>query len=97
MPENVLSNLDQSPPGTKKESLASQFIKLLSSCERIGAIISGAFVLIMMIMTTADVILRYAFNSPIQGNYELQPLLLIGVVYLAAASIQAKGTISLWI
>jgi len=47
-------------------------------------------VLIMMIMTTADVILRYAFNSPIQGNYELQPLLLIGVVYLAAASIQAK-------
>ena len=30
------------------------------------------------------------FNSPITGNYELQPLLLVGVVFLAAASIQAK-------
>ena len=50
----------------------------------------------MMVMTTLDVFLRYVFNSPITGNYELQPLLLIGVVFLAAASIQAKrGHISL--
>jgi C4-dicarboxylate transporter, DctM subunit len=90
MLENVVSNSNQSSPNIKKESIASKLTKLLSLSERIGAIVSGAFVLIMMIMTTADVILRYAFNSPIQGNYELQPLLLIGVVYLAAASIQAK-------
>ena len=35
-------------------------VNILSKVERIGAIISGAFVLIMMVMTTADVFLRYA-------------------------------------
>jgi tripartite ATP-independent transporter DctM subunit len=62
----------------------------ISKVERGGAILSGVFILIMMVMTTLDVILRYLFNSPITGNYELQPLLLVGVVFLAAASIQAK-------
>ena len=40
--------------------------------------------------------MRYAFNSPITGNYELQPLLLIGVVFLAAASIQARRVHITW-
>jgi C4-dicarboxylate transporter, DctM subunit len=91
MPEKVISNLEATPPAViKKPSLASRPVKILSIAERIGAIISGAFVLVMMVMTTADVFLRYAFNKPIQGNYELQPLLLVGVVYLAGASIQAR-------
>lgn len=71
-------------------------LKLLSKTERVGAVIAGAFILIMTLLTTADVIMRYVFNSPIKGNYELQPMLLIGVVYLATASVQSRrGHISL--
>jgi C4-dicarboxylate transporter, DctM subunit len=90
MPENVVSNSSGVLAEIKKTSFPGQLVKLLSIVERIGAIMSGSFILIMMLMTTLDVIFRYVFNSPIQGNYELQPLLLVGVVYLAAASIQAK-------
>jgi C4-dicarboxylate transporter, DctM subunit len=90
MPEEVMSKSQGMPEVLPKPSLPSQLVKILSKCERAGAVISGAFILIMMVMTTADVFLRYVFNSPIKGNYELQPLLLIGVVFLAAASIQAR-------
>ena len=65
-------------------------LDLLSKVERAGAVIAGSIILIMMVLTTLDVFLRYVFNSPLKGNYELQPMLLIGVVYLAASSIQAR-------
>ncbi|HTY82441.1 MAG TPA: TRAP transporter large permease subunit, partial [Dehalococcoidales bacterium] len=58
--------------------------------ERVCAVLAGVFILVMTLMTTADVFMRYVFNSPIHGNFELQPMLLIGVVYLAAASVQAR-------
>jgi TRAP-type C4-dicarboxylate transport system permease small subunit len=90
MPEKAMANSGGTAAENKKTSLAAQLVKILSVGERAGAIISGTFVLIMMLMTTLDVICRYIFNSPIQGNYELQPLLLVGVVYLAVSSIQAK-------
>jgi C4-dicarboxylate transporter, DctM subunit len=90
MPEKVMSSSNGSTAVIKKVPLANQLVKILSGTERTGAIISGAFVLIMMVMTTLDVLFRYVFNSPIPGNYELQPLLLVGVVYLALSSIQAK-------
>jgi len=71
-------------------------LKWLSKTERVCAVIAGAFIILMMGLTTADVIARDFFNSPIKGNYELQPMLLIGVVYLAVASVQARrGHISL--
>jgi tripartite ATP-independent transporter DctM subunit len=91
MPEGVITKSDLSKSeGMPKASLPNRIVKVLSGTERAGAIISGSFILIMMVMTTLDVFLRYVFNSPITGNYELQPLLLIGVVFLAASSIQAK-------
>jgi C4-dicarboxylate transporter DctM subunit len=65
-------------------------LKLLSKVERVCAVISGGFILLMMLLTTLDVFLRYVFNSPLKGNYELQPMLLIGVVYLATSSVQAR-------
>jgi C4-dicarboxylate transporter, DctM subunit len=76
--------------GISRIPLSSILTRILSQTERAGAVISGALILIMMVMTTLDVFLRYVLNSPISGNYESQPILLIGVVYLAAASIQAK-------
>lgn len=65
-------------------------LKWLSKTEQVGAVISGIFILVMMLLTTLDVFLRYVLNSPLKGNYELQPMLLIGLVYLAGASVQAK-------
>ncbi len=71
-------------------------LKLLSKAERLCAVIAGEFILIMTLLTTEDVFMRYVFNSPIHGNFELQPMLLIGVVYLATASVQSRrGHISL--
>ena len=65
-------------------------VKLFSKAERICSVIAGAFILVMTLLTTADVFMRYVFNSPINGNFELQPMLLVGVVYLATASVQAR-------
>jgi C4-dicarboxylate transporter DctM subunit len=71
-------------------------LKLLSKVERVCAITSGGFILVMMLLTTVDVVGRYVFNRPLVGNYELQPMFLIAVVYLAASSVQARrGHISL--
>jgi C4-dicarboxylate transporter, DctM subunit len=90
MPEEVMSKSQGTPEVLPKPSLSSQLIKILSRAERAGAILSGVFILVMMVMTTLDVILRDFFNSPIRGNTELQTILIVGVVYLAAASVQAR-------
>jgi tripartite ATP-independent transporter DctM subunit len=69
---------------------------LLSKAERVGSILSGGFILVMMFLTVTDVFLRYVFHSPLRGNYELQPIFLIGVVYLAASRVQSqRGHIAL--
>lgn len=45
----------------------------------------------MMLLTTADVALRYVFNSPLPGVYTLCEMLMVCVVYPAAAYVQQKG------
>jgi TRAP-type C4-dicarboxylate transport system permease small subunit len=48
----------------------------------------------MMFPITADVILRYGFRSPLHGSLELGEFMMIGIVYLSIAYIQAvKGHI----
>jgi len=44
----------------------------------------------MMLLTTADVALRYVFNSPLPGVYTLCEMLMVCVVYPAAAYVQQK-------
>src|SRR3989304_5743018 len=44
----------------------------------------------MMFLTTADVALRYVFNSPLPGVYTLCEMLMVCVVYPAAAYVQQK-------
>ena len=57
-------------------------------------IAAAAIILFMMCLTTMDVVLRYVFNSPLPGVYELQEFMLVGVVFLALAYIQSlKGHI----
>jgi len=44
--------------------IVSAFVKLL-------AFVASATLAVAMLLTSADVIMRYFFNSPIQGTYEL--------------------------
>ena len=59
-----------------------------TGCSRIAA----GIIMIMMFLTTADVISRYVFNSPIIGVFEISQVLLVGVVFLGLAYVQTmKG------
>lgn len=57
--------------------------------ERALAVVSASIILAMMLLTTADVALRFLLNSPIPGAYELSEFLLVGVVFLAISYVQA--------
>lgn len=59
---------------------------------RMSAVINRvgtAIIMMMMLLTTADVILRYVFNRPIEGAYEMTQLLMLLVVALALAYTQS--------
>lgn len=45
------------------------------------------FIFVMMMLTTADVILRYIFNRPILGAYEISQFLLVLVVSFGVAEV----------
>ena len=64
--------------------------------ERIGHQVSvmanrvgTAIILVMMVLTTADVVLRYAFRRPITGAYEVTELSMLVVVALTLAYTQS--------
>ena len=53
--------------------------------------ISGLCLAAMMFLGTADVIGRYAFNSPVQGTYEISQVLMAGVILLGWAYTMKTG------
>ncbi len=52
--------------------------------------VSAALLSFMMIITTVDVVLRYVFGSPLPGIFTLCQMVMVGVVYLAAAHVQQQ-------
>jgi len=58
---------------------------------------AGRFILVMMmLLITVDVVLRYAFNRPIKGSYELIEFMLVMLVFFGLAYTQTKkGHISI--
>ena len=63
-----------------------------NSFESMLAIVAAGIIMIMMFLTTIDIVLRYIFSSPLPGAYELQEFLLVGVVFLSLGYIQSlKG------
>jgi len=65
---------------------------------RILNVIGMAVLALMMFLTTADVILRYVFNRPITGAYELTEFMMAILVAFGLAHTQAKkGHISVGI
>ena len=51
---------------------------------------SSVLIIFMMSITTVDVVLRYIFNSPLPGVFNLCQMVIIGVVYLAIARVQQQ-------
>ncbi len=48
-------------------------------------------ILILMLLTTADVILRYVLNMPIKGAYEISEILMLSAVFLGMGYTQLYG------
>jgi TRAP-type C4-dicarboxylate transport system permease small subunit len=53
-------------------------------------IVAGIFVVVMMLITMADVAMRSVFNSPLEGAYEITEFLMAGVVFLGLAYMQRE-------
>jgi TRAP-type C4-dicarboxylate transport system permease small subunit len=58
--------------------LFSRFLRLL-------ALASGGFLLVLMVYTDVDVLLRYMFNSPFSGSVEFTEYMMAAIVFLAIA------------
>ena len=81
----------KSLPGVEDKSGAmTTYSKLLSRIESVGVVLSAVFIVIMMLLTTLDVVMRYVFNHPITGVYELESMMLVAIAYLGLSYIQSK-------
>ncbi len=55
------------------------------------AVVSAATLVIMMFLTTIDVIMRRFFNQPIFGAYEISKVLLAIAIFCGVAYVMVKG------
>lgn len=58
---------------------------------RMFCLVGGIFIIVLMLFTLSTVILRYLFNSPIPGDYELTEFALVVLVAFAVAETMARG------
>lgn len=77
-------------PIRKQDQGRNWFIWLLVKTEKLGVYLSGFFILVMMVLTTIDTIMRDIFNRPIPGVYELHSMMLVGILYLGLAYVQSQ-------
>ncbi|MCY1666537.1 TRAP transporter small permease [Rhizobium sp. SL86] len=52
---------------------------------------AGAALIVMMLVTVADVFMRYVFNSPVRGSYELVEICLLISVFFALPQVIANS------
>ena len=66
--------------------------RAISFASRIAGSVGSAFIVVMMVITATDVILRYFFNRPIPGTFELQAdLMVVCVAFTLAHCAIHKG------
>lgn len=65
--------------------------KTIGQISRIFGVVAVGTLIAMMMLTVADVTLRYVFNRPIPASLEFTEYLMIGVVFLALAWCALKG------
>lgn len=70
--------------------------RMLSAIEDGIVVIAGLIVIALMLVVTADVIMRSLFNTPLPNSYEYMELGMVFIVYLGAAQVQReKGHIAI--
>lgn len=72
------------------EQIVSKLYKCVNPFAHSLIIVSRLVVALMVALITLDVILRYFFNRPIAGSYELIELMMVFVVFLGLAHTQVK-------
>lgn len=62
--------------------------KIIDKIAAVFNTIAGVFLMIMMVLSFADVAMRTFFNQPIQGTYEISGLFCVIIIGLALGSTQ---------
>lgn len=76
--------------GSQNPRPAGILERLLSTIEDWLVIVAGLTVIALMIVVTADVIMRSLFNYPLPNSYEYMELGMVFVVYLGASQVQRE-------
>jgi TRAP-type transport system small permease protein len=58
-------------------------MEIFRRLSRIIGYVATSFMIVLMLLTVADVVLRYFFNSPITGTTEISRLLMVVIVFPA--------------
>jgi TRAP-type C4-dicarboxylate transport system permease small subunit len=64
-------------------TIITTYKKIITKIARICGILGAISLILLSLLTVSDVILRFFFNSPIVGSYELTEYLLIPIVFFA--------------
>lgn len=72
------------PPSGRPESWLDRLVRAL-------ALLAGAVLVLMVLLTVADVVMRYVFSAPIFGAQDLAELGLLVVVFLGMAHCGRSG------
>jgi TRAP-type C4-dicarboxylate transport system permease small subunit len=56
-----------------------------------AALVGGVILVALVPLTVLDVALRYAFNAPLRGTFELTQLAMVGVAFLGLAEAQTRA------
>lgn len=69
----------------------SRLAALLERYFRWLSLAAGAALIVMMLVTVADVFMRYIFNAPVRGSYELVEICLLISVFFALPQVISTG------
>lgn len=75
---------------TRLEKVARATERVANPLSHITDSMARGVLVVMVFLITADVILRYFFNRPIKGSYELVEFMLVLLVFLGLAYTQTK-------
>ena len=74
-----------------RSALLDRLERPLRVLERIGMIAAGTAFATMMLVTVADVVMRYGFNAPLSWTFELiSSYLMVAAFFLAVSATQAR-------
>lgn len=78
------------------DSTARSLDRFANPVSRISDYIGQVILVLMVLLITIDVIMRYFFNLPLKGSYELVQFMLVTIVFLGLAFVQTeKGHVSI--